>query len=358
LTEISLDYPDDQSSFPFMGDVPVLGYRYRVGIVGATGAVGGALLRILRERSFPVGELRLFASASSRGRWIETPYGTLLVEQLAKRRIPELDFAFFAAGPEVARNWALKLAHRGTLVIDKSPYYRDKSYAPLIVPEVNPCALDGHRGLISNPNCTTIPLVVALQPLHERFGLKHVTVVTFQSVSGSGKKGITALGRELADADAEPSTYPQRIAYNVIPWIGSQHGRYTGEEVKMVAETRRIMNLPRLSVRVTCVRVPTLVGHGLAVHAEFRKHIPVDLATEILNSSPGIKVIDVPAERIYPNPLDASGKDDVFVGRIRRDRGPNCLAMFIVADNLRKGAATNAVQIAELLLARRAAEQT
>ncbi len=333
-----------------MGEVPVTIPGCRVGLVGASGAVGGTLLRVLKERLFPVDELRVFASSSSRGKWIESPYGPLLLEQLSKRRIPDLDYVFFAAGSEVARHWARKFVRRGATVIDKSPYFRDKAYAPLVIPEVNPEDIDFQRGIVANPNCTTVPLVMALCPLHKEFELRHVTAVTFQSVSGAGKKGIRALGREIADNDAEASFFSHRIAYNVIPWIGRQVGSQSGEESKMVSETRRILKLPRLSIRTTCVRVPTLIGHGIAIHAEFRKRTPVESAREALSNFPGVTILDDPGEGQYPTPLQAAGSDAVFVGRLRRDRGPNCISMFVVADNLRKGAATNAVQIAELLV--------
>ncbi len=342
-----------QSIFPFMREVPVLVAGHRIGVVGASGAVGGTLLKVLKERHFPIEELHVFASASSRGKWIETPFGPQLLEQLSKRRIPELDFVFFAAGALVARNWAWKFARRGATVIDKSPYFRDKSYSPLIVPEVNPEDLLNQRGIIANPNCTTVPLVTVLFPLHKKFELRHLTAVTFQSVSGSGKKGIRALGREIADNDAEPSVFSHRIAYNVIPWIGQSGEGHSGEESKMISETRRILKLPRLSIRTTCVRVPTLIGHGIAIHAEFRNALQVKLAREMLSNAPGIKLLDDPMNSVFPTPLEVAGSDAVFVGRLRQDRGPNSLAMFVVADNLRKGAATNAVQIAELILTKR-----
>jgi len=346
-------YPDEnQSTFPFMGEVPIHAPGHRVGIVGATGAVGGTLLKVLRERRFPVEDLRVYASVSSRGKMIDSPFGAVMVEQLSKRRIPELDYVFFAAGPEIARNWAWKFVRRGAVVIDKSPYFRSKEYAPLIVPEVNPDAIEKHRGIISNPNCTTVPLVVALSPLHLKYKLRHVTAVTFQSVSGAGKNGIRALGREMEDNDAEPSAFSHRIAYNVIPWIGRPRDQSSGEELKMITETRRILRLPRLSMRTTCVRVPTLIGHGIAVHAEFHNRVQLDEARELLEASPGITLLDNSADAEYPTPLTSAGTDAVYIGRLRRDRGANSLAFFTVADNLRKGAATNAVQIAELLLSR------
>jgi len=343
---------EDQSAFRFMGEVPIVGPRYRVGVVGATGAVGGTMLKVLRERAFPIGELRLFASPASRGKWIETPYGPLMVEQLAKKRLPELDFIFMAAGKEAAKAWAWKLARRGAIVIDKSPYFRNRDYAPLLTPEVNADDLDGFRGIVANPNCTTIPLVLALNPLHRKYGLRQVTAVTLQSVSGAGKRGLAALESELLDDEREPSAFPYRIAYNVIPWIGGKSGAQSGEEKKMVDETRRILHLPRLSIKTTCIRVPTRISHAIAVHAEFRRRVPVEEARRLIAEGPGLKLLDSPSGGLYPTPLHATGKDHVFVGRVRRDRGPNCLAMFIASDNLRKGAALNAVQIAETILMR------
>jgi len=343
---------EDQSAFPFMGEVPIMGPRCRVGVIGATGAVGSTLLKILRERVFPVGEIRVFASPASRGNWIETPFGSLMVEVLSRRRPPDLDLAFMAAGRDTARMWGWKLARRGTVVIDKSSYFRDKDYAPLVVPEVNADDLESSRGIIANPNCTTIPLVLALAPLHQHYGLRHLTAVSFQSVSGAGRRGLAALEAEHADEDAAPSAFPHRIAGNVIPWIGGRAGRRSEEELKMVLETRRILKAPRLSIQTTCVRVPTRIGHAIAVHAEFRRRIPLEEARRLLADAPGVKLRDKPSEHQYPTPLEAAGQDITLVGRVRRDRGPNCLAFFLAADNLRKGAALNAVQIAETMLLR------
>lgn len=340
---------EGQSEFPFMTDVPADGPRYRVGVIGATGAVGGVLVKVLRERRFPINEIRLFASPNSVGKWVETPFGSAQIENLNVRRPPHLDIAFLAAGASVARKWGWRLAHRGALVIDKSSYFRNKDYAPLIVPEVNESAVIEHRGIIANPNCTTIPLVMTLAPLHKRFGLRYVNVVSFQSVSGSGKRGITALARELTDNDATPSVFPQRIAYNVIPWIGDKVGRKSGEEVKMMFETRRILGLPRLPVVATAVRVPTLIGHALSIHAEFNSKVSYSAAIEALSAFTGLKIL---SDDEYPTPLISQGKDEVFVGRVRVDRGKSGLGLFVVTDNLRKGAATNAVQIAELLIAK------
>ncbi|MBM3328833.1 MAG: aspartate-semialdehyde dehydrogenase [Calditrichaeota bacterium] len=354
---------DAQSSFPFMESLPAARRPLVVGVIGATGAVGGLVVRLLRERNFPVGELRLFASERSAGRWVETPFGTAAIESLSKRHPPLVEVAFMAAGETVAREWGWRLARRGALVIDKSPYYRDKTYAPLVVPEVNGSQLgqdnwylkegeDGRppSGIIANPNCTTIPLVMTLAPLHRRYGLRSVNVVSLQSVSGSGKKGIAALARELTDNDAEPSVYPHRIAYNVIPWIGSRHGSSSSEEAKLIYETRRILGIPRLPVQATALRVPTLVGHSLAVHIEFAQPVDLGEMRRLLDGSPGLRMVDDPASDGYPTPLQAQGSDDVLVGRIRRIRGRHGIGLFIVGDNLRKGAATNALQIAEYVL--------
>lgn len=333
-----------------MGDVPKVGPRFRVGVVGATGAVGSTVLNILRERNFPVGELRLFASPNSRGRWLETPYGDLLVEQLVKRRIPEFDVVFMSAGSVVARTWARRFARKGAVVIDKSPYFRQHADVPLVIPEVNERNIRNHHKIVACPNCSTVPVAMTLAPLCHRFGLRYANVVTFQSVSGAGKNGVATLSEELADCSRLPSAFPQRIAYNVIPWIGKGDGASSGEEAKMIAELRRILELPRLSVSATCVRVPSMIGHAMAVSAEFKKRVGVSEAKDILSQSDGIKVVE--GLDNLPTPLVAAGRDEVFVGRIRRDRGPNCLSFFAATDNLRKGAATNGVQIAELMIDR------
>ena len=340
-----------QEIFRFMIDTISLGGRYKVGVVGATGAVGETVVKVLHERCFPISELHLYASPQSEGQWVETPYGRYPLELLNEKFPPSLDFVFLAAGREHSKKWGWRLARRNTIVIDKSSYFRDKDYAPLVVPEVNPEMLTQHRGVIANPNCTTIPLVTALAPLNRQFGLRRITAVTFQSVSGQGRYGINALQSELSDPDAAPTAFPHRIAFNVIPWIGDKGEDISGEEQKLIYESRRILNLPRLSVRTTSVRVPTMVGHGIAAHLHFRHPIRASEARKVLSNAPGITVIDDPDKDIYPTPLTAAGRSDVLVGRVRQDIGTNGLALWIVADNLRKGAAVNAVQIAELLIA-------
>ncbi|NQT33850.1 aspartate-semialdehyde dehydrogenase [bacterium] len=343
----------EQSRFGFMREVFEIGPGYNIGIVGATGIIGRTLLSVLHRRKFPVGELHIYASPESEGKWIETPYGQMGVEKLNTRKPPHHDLVFLAAGSSVARTWGWRFARRGVVVIDKSAYFRDKSYAPLIVPEVNPDYIDVNTMIIANPNCTTIPLVTVIAPLHREYGLKNLTVVTFQSVSGAGRGGIVALTNELESNDEQPSAFKHRIANNVIPWIGEGYKGSSGEELKMIRETRRILNLPRLPVRVTAVRVPVVVGHSIAVHAQFRRSVTVSEVRKILMESPGVELVDDPEAGKYPMPLDAAGQDDVLVGRIRRDRGRQGLALWISADNLRKGAATNAVQIAEIVVSKR-----
>lgn len=345
----------DQSTFDFAADVSDVDTRYNVAVVGSTGLVGRTLLRVLYERRFPIGELHLYASPESERSWIDTPLGEYYIERLNPRKVQHHDLVFMAAGSSVARAWGWRFARRGAVVIDKSAYFRDKPYAPLIVPEVNADVLENHQGIVANPNCTTIPLVTALSPLHKSFGLRRFTVVSFQSVSGCGKKGMLALERELEDDNAEATVFPHRIADNVIPWIGSTTGTkrtykgYSGEEIKMIRESRKILRLPRLSIQATAVRIPIMVGHSLAVHAGFSRSVSVEKAVAALNDAAGITVMDDPSTGEYPMPLVAAGRDDVLVGRIRRDRGRHSLALWITTDNLRKGAATNAVQIAEAL---------
>ncbi|MCF7810750.1 aspartate-semialdehyde dehydrogenase [bacterium] len=340
-----------QAGFSFLESIPKIELQLKVGVVGATGIVGSKVLKVLKERNFPIDELHIYASDEKEGRWIATPFDQLCLEKLDTRKPPVLDLVFMAAGVEVARKWGWRFAHRGAVVIDKSSYFRLRHYAPLVVPEVNPQALNGNRGIIANPNCTTIPLVMALAPLHREFTIKDITVISLQSVSGSGRSGVEALISELDDVNTEPSAFPHRIAYNAIPWIGSHGKPISGEESKLIKETRKILGLPRLPVRATAVRVPVMVGHSLAVHATFSKKISIQNIRKIFSKSSGIILLDKPELDQYPTPLLAAGKDEVLVGRIRRDRGSHGLALWISTDNIRKGAATNAVQIAEYMLA-------
>ncbi len=327
---------------------------YRVGIVGATGVVGREALRILEERHFPASDVRLFASARSAGRRI----GARTVEQLSKDALRDLDLAIFDTPDEVAGDWVPVAAAAGAMVIDNSATFRMEPDVPLVIPEVNPEALR-HTGrrIIANPNCTTATIAVPLAPLHRAAGLTRVIACSYQSVSGAGQRGVDQLWTEL-DATAASRRPPERpqgtafahpIALNLIPAVGSPRGAMFSEEIKIAAELRKLLSAPRLAVGVTCVRVPTLVAHGVAVHAEFERPVDAAQARDLLADAAGVELVDDPAAGRYPTPLAAAGRDPCLVGRLRTDDA-GCLAFFAVADNLRKGAALNAVQIAEHLI--------
>ncbi len=327
---------------------------YRVGIVGATGVVGREALRILEERRFPASEIRLFASARSAG----TRIGGRAVGQLSKDALRNLDLAIFDTPDEVAGDWVPVAAAAGAIVIDNSATFRMEPDVPLIIPEVNPEALrHTARRIIANPNCTTATMAVPLAPLHRAAGLMRVIACSYQSVSGAGKRGLDQLWTEL-DATAASRRPPERpqgtafahpIVLNLIPAVGSPRGAMFSEEIKIAAELRKLLSAPRLAVGVTCVRVPTLVAHGVAVHAEFERPIDAARARELLADAAGVELVDDPAAGRYPTALAAAGRDPCLVGRLRTDEA-GCLAFFAVADNLRKGAALNAVQIAERLV--------
>jgi aspartate-semialdehyde dehydrogenase len=331
---------------------------YTVAIAGATGVVGGTVRRILEERSFPVGELRLLASARSAGRRLPFKGAELEVQELGQGSFAGVDLAFFAAGGAVSKEYVPQAVEAGATAIDKSSVFRMDPGVPLVVPEVNADHLATHTGIIATPNCSTIQMVVALKPIHDAVGIKRVVVSTYQAVSGSGQGGIAALDAQTrqwaAGEPVEPQFYPYQIAFNAIPHIdGFLPGGATKEEQKMVDETAKIFADPDLKVTATCVRVPVFGAHSEAVNVETRKKLTAGEARELLAGSPGIAVIDDPAELKYPLPLDAEGKDPVYVGRIREDATvENGLDLWVVSDNLRKGAALNAVQIAEELLRR------
>ncbi|MCX6373296.1 MAG: aspartate-semialdehyde dehydrogenase [Actinobacteria bacterium] len=331
---------------------------YTVAIAGATGVVGGTVRRILEERSFPVGELRLLASARSAGRTLPFRGAELEVQELGLRSFVGVDLAFFAAGGAVSTEYVPQAGAAGATAIDKSSVFRMHPGVPLVVPEVNADHLASHTGIIATPNCSTIQMVVALKPIHDAVGIKRVVVSTYQSVSGSGQGGIAALDAQARQwAAGEPVTqqfYPHQIAFNVLPHIDSfLPSGSTKEEQKMVDETTKIFADPDLKVTATCVRVPVFGAHSEAVNVQTWKKLTAGEARELLAGSPGIVVVDDPAALQYPLPLDAEGKDAVFVGRIREDvTVENGLDLWVVADNLRKGAALNAVQIAEELVRR------
>jgi aspartate-semialdehyde dehydrogenase len=329
----------------------------RLAILGATGAVGSTLLRVLEERSFPLEELRLLASERSAGTLLRYAGGDLTVQAVGPRSFDGIDIAIFSAGATRSREWAPQAVAAGAVVVDNSSAFRMDEGVPLVVADVNPHAAQAHAGLIANPNCSTMQLMPVLSALHRRSPLEHVTVATYQSVSGTGQAAIDALREQsaavLAGEQPPAGVYPHRIAFNVIPFAGSLQGEdgYTDEELKLVNESRKILELPDLRISATCVRVPVVTSHSEAVWVRTREPIAADEARALLAAEDGITVIDDPAADAYPMAIDAEGRDGVLVGRIRRDLGdPNALALWVVADNLRKGAATNAVEIAELLV--------
>ncbi|MCX7724883.1 MAG: aspartate-semialdehyde dehydrogenase [Thermodesulfovibrio sp.] len=330
--------------------------KYVVAVVGATGAVGNEMIAILEERDFPVESLRLFASERSEGVLLKFKGQDIPVETLKEDSFNGIDIALFSAGAERSKIWAPIAVRSGCVVIDNSSQWRMDPEVPLVVPEVNLHDLKWHKGIIANPNCSTIQMVVALKPIHDVAKIKRVVVTTFQSVSGTGKKAMDELLQQtvalLNFKDIEIKVYPHQIAFNVLPHIDKflENG-YTKEEMKMVWETQKIMGDPSIKVTATTVRVPVFRGHSESVNIETEKKITAQQVREILSKAPGVVVMDNPEKNEYPLPIYASGKDEVFVGRIREDESiENGINMWIVSDNLRKGAALNAVQIAEELI--------
>jgi len=329
----------------------------RVAVVGATGAVGPVVLEVLHERGFPAAEVAAFASARSAGTRVAFAGSDLEVRELTPDSFAGFDLALFSAGGGTSRAFAPEAVARGCVVVDKSSAFRMDPEVPLVVPEVNPEAAAAHRGILSNPNCSTIQLVAALKPLHDAAGLTHVTVATYQAVSGSGAKAMAELREQsaavLAGEPAQASVYPHPIAFNVLPQCDAFEGDSTTEETKLVHETHKILGDASIGITATCVRVPVWRGHSEAVWIETSEPLAADRARELLARAPGVRVVDDPAAGAYPLPSAAAGTDDVLVGRIRDDSSRrNGLSLWVVADNLRKGAATNGVQIAELLLQR------
>jgi len=329
-----------------------------VAVVGATGAVGREMLKTLESRNFPATEVVPFASARSAG--TKVPYGDseLVVRELKEDVFEGIDIAIFSAGGSTSEKYAPHAAAAGCIVVDNSSAWRMDERCPLVVPEVNPEALEGHNGIIANPNCSTIQMVVALKPLHDVAGIRRVVVSTYQAVSGSGQKGISELETQVRQMfnlkEPEVNVYPHRIAFNCIPHIDVfLENDYTKEEMKMVHETVKIMRAPNVKVTATCVRVPVFYGHSESVNIETERKLSAKEARAILAQAPGVQVYDNPSEKMYPLAVDAAGEDATYVGRIREDDTiPNGLNMWIVADNIRKGAALNAVQIAEELVRR------
>ncbi|OOZ36603.1 aspartate-semialdehyde dehydrogenase [Solemya velesiana gill symbiont] len=332
---------------------------FNVAVVGATGAVGEAMLSILAEREFPIGEIYALASSRSAGKKVEFGSKMITVQDLAEFDFTQVQIALFSAGAEVSAVYAQKAAESGAVVVDNTSYFRYQEDIPLVVPEVNPEMVGDYvsRGIIANPNCTTIQMLVAINPIHKTVGVSRINVCTYQAVSGSGRSAIEGLARETAQLmNAKPikaTVYPKQIAFNVLPQIDRfEENGYTREEMKMVWETRKIMGDESIQVNPTAVRVPVFFGHSEAVHLETREKITAEAARSLLEQAPGVTVLDQHADGEYPTPVtESSGNDATFVGRIREDIShPRGLDLWVVADNVRKGAALNSVQIAEILI--------
>jgi aspartate-semialdehyde dehydrogenase len=331
---------------------------YNVAVVGATGIVGQEFLRILTKRPFPLRGLKLIASERSAGK--KVPFGEqeIEVEALNERSFDGCDLAFISATDEISRDYAPIAAKAGAIAIDDSGVWRMDPAVPLVIPEVNADDVDWHKGILAIPNCSTTPVVMALWPVHQVNPVKRVIVSTYQSVSGTGRAAVDELNesakRVLAGEPVEAEVYPHQIAFNLIPEIGSWKDEgYTSEEMKVVNETRKIMHAPDIAIAATCVRVPVFVSHSAAVFVELSAPMSPEAVTKLLRDAPGIEVQDDPKSSVYPQPWDAAGQDPVYVGRIRRDIShPNGIAFWVVGDNLRKGAALNALQIAETLVER------
>jgi aspartate-semialdehyde dehydrogenase len=330
---------------------------YRVGVVGATGAVGSTILAVLAQRRFPASEVVPFASARSAGRKVPFAGGQLEVQELTQESIQGLGLILSSAGGKVSSEWAQPWIDAGAVVVDNTSFWRMHEDVPLVVAGVNDDAAADHNGLVANPNCTTMQLMVALKPILDAAGLERLVVSTYQSVSGTGREAI----RELRDQSAavlegnevEAHVYPHQVAFNVLPQVETfkDGDDYTTEERKVMAETRKILDLPEeVGISATCARVPVVTGHSESVNVQTKRDLSPEECRELLSDTPGLIVLDDPGDGIYPLPIAAAGRDEVLVGRIRRDPShERCLNLWVVGDNLRKGAATNAVQVAELL---------
>jgi aspartate-semialdehyde dehydrogenase len=330
--------------------------KYVVAVVGATGAVGYEMIAVLEERNFPVEKLRLFASERSEGKMLEFCGKQIEVEILGEKVFKGIDIALFSAGAERSKHFAPFAAKDGCVVIDNSSAWRMDPEIPLVVPEVNPHDLKWHKGIIANPNCSTIQMVVVLKPIHDAAKIKRVVVTTFQAVSGTGKKAMDELLQQTSDIlnfkEISKNVYPHQIAFNCLPHIDKfMENGYTKEEIKMVNETKKIMGDDSIKVTATTVRVPVFRGHSESLNIETVKKLSPNDVRALLSTAPGVIVYDAPEKNIYPLPIDCAGKDEVYAGRIREDDTiENGINMWISADNLRKGAALNAVQIAEVLI--------
>ncbi|MEA3280688.1 MAG: aspartate-semialdehyde dehydrogenase [Thermodesulfobacteriota bacterium] len=333
------------------------GKKFNVAVAGATGAVGNQMITCLEERNFPVKSIKFLASSRSAGRRLRFRGDLVEVEELTENSFKGVDIAIFSAGGDTSKKFAPFAAKDGCVVVDNSSAWRMDPEVPLVVPEVNPHAVAQYtnKGIIANPNCSTIQMVVPLNPIHKKCGIKRIVVSTYQAVSGTGKKAIDELFDQtraiINFVDYKINVYPHRIAFNCLPHIDVflENG-YTKEEMKMVDETRKIMEDDTIGITATTVRVPVYFSHSESINIETREHISADEVKSLLENEPGIKVVDDPKKNIYPLAIDAAGQDLTFVGRIRDDESiPNGINMWVVADNIRKGAATNTVQIAEIL---------
>jgi aspartate-semialdehyde dehydrogenase len=329
--------------------------NYHIAVVGATGAVGAELLRVLERRNFPAANLRAISSSRSVGKLVRFRNDEIAVEALREDSFGEIDIAFFSAGGEISRKFVPIARSAGAIVIDNSSVFRMDADVPLVIPEINGEDVRKHRGLIANPNCTTAVALMAIYPLHRVFGVRRVFAASYQAVSGSGARAIREL-KEQVEASTQgrqlmAQVFPHPIAFNVLPHVDVfLEGGYTKEEMKMQNEGRKIMHLPEFRASVTCVRVPVYRAHSVAVHAEFEKPVSVEQAREVLAKAPGLELVDEPQKNRYPMPLNVAGKDNCEVGRVRLDCAlENGLAFWVSGDQLLKGAALNAVQIAELL---------
>ena len=333
------------------------GDGYRVGVLGATGLVGTTILELLADRDFPVAELRPLASERSAGKEIEWRGESQTVQAVSEESIQGLDLVLSSAGGSVSAEWAPKIVEAGATVVDNTSYWRMHDDVPLVVSEVNPDALRDHQGIIANPNCSTMQMVVALKPLYDAAGIERLIVSTYQSVSGSGREAIKELREQsravLDGKPVETNVYPHQVAFNVVPQVENfkDGDDYTTEERKLMAETRKILGLSEaVGISSTCVRVPVVTGHSESVNVQTERELSPDECRELLSDAPGLVVLDDPSDGIYPLAIAAAGRDEVQVGRIRRDPShERCLNLWVVGDNLRKGAALNAVQVAELL---------
>ena len=334
--------------------------HYNVAVVGATGAVGNEMIRVLEQRDFPIESLTLLASARSIGRRLKYRGQEIEVQELKEDSFGNIDIGLFSAGGSISKKFAPIAVNSGTVVVDNTSAFRMDPDTPLVVPEVNPEDIFKHNGIIANPNCSTIQMVVALKPIHDRARLKRIVVVTFQSVSGAGARAVDEMEKEtralLAGEQYQRKIFPHQIAFNALPQIPQSDAfgpnGYTSEEMKMVNETRKMFHDDSIMISATCVRVPVYRGHSEAVNVVTEKKLTADEVRELLSNAEGVTVIDDPQAERYPLAVDAAGKDDVFVGRIREDiSAENGIDIWVVSDNLLKGAALNAVQIAEKLIA-------